>query len=94
VEDPSKGIAKLSWTVAESPGSEQRVAQTTYMLGFERDVFVTTEPVPPDQSTFIWEQPSPGIIHYWWVLTRHADGWVPSEVESFEGATCAVDLMN
>src|SRR5688572_4989351 len=37
-----KAIAKLSWKVAKSPGSEQRVAITIFRDGFEKGTFEST----------------------------------------------------
>ena len=91
LEDPAKGVSRLSWAPAAKRGAEQRVALTTYVRGFDTGIFVTTEPLPPDRQSFVWERTGPGIIHYWWVLTLHTEGWVPSEVASFEGADCVAD---
>ena len=93
VEEPRKGIAKLSWTVATSPGSAQRVDVTIFRGGFERGEFETTGPLPPSQSSLVWDRLSGQAIHFWRVLTLHADGWVPSETSSFEGPTCAADFV-
>ena len=85
-EAPGKAIARLNWTLATSPGSEQRVDVTIY--SFEGDEFESTGQLPPDQSSLVWERLRGQAIHDWRVLTLHADGWVPSETGSFEGPTC------
>jgi hypothetical protein len=92
-DEPWKGIATLNWTVARNPGSEQRVAVTIYRDGFEKGKFDVSEPLPSDHSLLVWDRLSPGIIHFWMVLTRQVDGWVPSEQSSFEGPICAVDYV-
>ena len=91
-DDAVKGTARLSWTPSVDRGTEQRVALTTYVRGMETGAFVVTEPLSPDEQGYIWERTSPRITHYWWVLTLHAEGWVPSEVASFEGAICVSDF--
>lgn len=92
VDDPSQGIARLSWSVAASPGSEQRVAVTLFKDGFETGQFEITGALPPDQSSFDWTGLHGQAIHLWRVLTLHPEGWVPSETASFEAPTCAVDF--
>jgi hypothetical protein len=93
LEEPWKGIVRLSWAVARDRGSEQRVVVTIYRDGFETGKFDASEALPADQSLLVWERLSPGIIQFWMVLTRHGDGWVPSEQSSFEGPVCAVDYV-
>jgi hypothetical protein len=88
-----QGIAKLSWTVAKSPGSEQRVAITIVRDGFESGEFEMSGPLAPDQSSLVWEQLHGQAIHYWRVLTLHGDKWSASETASFEGPTCVADIQ-
>jgi hypothetical protein len=93
-DEPWKGVAQLNWTVSANRGSEQRVIVTVYRDGFETGRFDTSGSLSSDQSSLAWEQLSPGIIHFWIVLTRHEDGWVPSEQSSFEAPVCAVDFIS
>jgi hypothetical protein len=88
-----KGIAKLSWKIASNVGSAQRVDVTIYRDGFETGKFETIGPLPPGQSSLVWERLDPGIIHYYRVLTLHTQEWVPSETASFEGPTCVADFQ-
>jgi hypothetical protein len=87
----SQGMATLTWTRSKNRGIEQRVALTTYVRGFETGAYVVVGPLPPDQQEVVWEQTNPGITHFWLVLTLHTEGWIPSEVSSFEGAVCLSD---
>jgi hypothetical protein len=86
-----QGIARLDWKTGKTPGSEQRVDVTIFRDGFERGDFESTEPLPPDQSSLVWEQLRGQAIHHWRVRTLHPDGWVPSETASFEGPTCVTN---
>jgi hypothetical protein len=74
-----KAIAKLTWRVSNSPGSQQRIDITMYWDGFEKGHFETIGPHPPDQSFVELERLEPGINYYWRVLTLTPKGWVPSE---------------
>jgi hypothetical protein len=85
---PSKGMAALTWKVAEEPGIEQRVDFSMYRDGFERAAFETTGPVAPRQSSVQVDGLEPGINYYWRVLTRTSVGWVTSETARCEGLTC------
>jgi hypothetical protein len=87
-----KGIAQLSWKVAQPPGSAQRVEITIYRDGFKGGKFETSGLLPPEQSSLVWEKLEPGIIHYCRVVTLHAGGAVPSEIVSFEGPICIADF--
>jgi hypothetical protein len=86
-----KGIAKLSWTVPSSGG--QRVDVTIFRDGFEKGKFETSGPLPAGQTSLVWEGTDPGIIHYWRVVSLHADQSVSSEIASFEGATCVANQV-
>ncbi len=88
-----KGIAKLSWAVAPSSGSEQRVVMTIFRDGFIRGAFQTSGPLASQQAFLVWEGLEPGIIHFWRVLTLQAGGWVPSEITSFEAPTCVANMV-
>jgi hypothetical protein len=92
INEPWKGIAELTWVPAMDRGLEQRVVMTVYRDGFEKGVFDASEMLSVDQSDLEWERLSPGIIHFWRVLTRYEDGWVPSDDSSFEAPVCAVDF--
>jgi len=82
---PGKVIAKLSWTLANTPGSQQRVDLSMYWNGFETGNFETIGPLPPDQSVVESDELKSGIYYYWRVVTLTPEGWVPSET-----ANCAV----
>jgi hypothetical protein len=86
-----KGIAKLSWRAASIPGREQRIAVTIY--SFDSGQFETTGPLPSDQSSYVWDQLHGQAIHFWLVLNLHENGWLPSEIASFEGPTCVADFV-
>ena len=88
-EQPGEPVARLSWTPAEKRGSAQRVDVTIY--SFEEGQFDSSELLPPDQSSFAWEQIHGQAIHDWRVLTLHEEGWVPSLTAGFEGPTCIGD---
>jgi hypothetical protein len=89
-----KGVAKLSWKVAATPGIAQRVDVSIYRDGFETGKFETVGSLPPSQASLAWERLDPGIIHYYRVLTLHTHGWVASETASFEGPTCVADFQS
>jgi hypothetical protein len=88
-----KGIAKLSWKVAATPGIAQRVDVSIYRDGFATGNFETAGSLSPSQSSLEWQRLEPGIIHYYRVLTLHTHGWVGSEIASFEGPTCVADFQ-
>jgi hypothetical protein len=89
-EVPGKAIVKLSWKIASIPGSAQRVDVTIY--SFDEDKFDSSELLPPDQSSFVWDRLRGQAIHDWRVLTLHPEGWVSSETAGFEGPTCVGDF--
>ncbi len=93
VEEPRKGIAHLSWTVALNTGSEQRVEVTIFRDGFETGAFERSGPLPPNQSTLTWKELKGQAIHHWRVLTRISSGWVATETASFEGSTCVANFV-
>lgn len=88
-----KAIARLSWTVAANQGSEQRVAVTIYRDGFETGNYEISEPLPPYQSSLVWDRLKGQAIHLWRVLTLQDEGWVPSVTERFEGMSCVADFV-
>ena len=92
--NPRKSFAKLSWIVAENPGTEQRIALTIFKDGFHKGNFQVSEPLSPNHTSIAWDQISGQAIHQWIVLTKHKDGWVPSETASFEGPLCIADMVN
>jgi hypothetical protein len=92
LEDPSQGVAKLSWTVASTVGSEQRVDLTIY--GFEDGKFKSSESLPSDQASLVWDELSGRGIHFWRVLTLQPDGWKPSETATFEGPACVANFAD
>ena len=88
-----KGIAKLSWTVATKPSSEQRIVVTVFRDSFESGKFKISAPLPSDQSSLEWDKLEGQAIHFWKVLTLQPDGWVASETAEFEGPTCVTDFV-
>jgi hypothetical protein len=91
--DLRKAIADLRWRPAVQPGTEQQVEVTIYRDGFQRGAVERGPTLPPQQSTLRWERLSPGIIHYWRVLTRQPRGWTASVPASFEAPTCVADYQ-
>lgn len=85
---PGKGFADLKWTPAHQRGLEQKLQVTIYKEGFESGNFQVSEALTPDRASYRWSRPEGQAIHYWRVLTRHSDGWVPSETAKFEGPSC------
>jgi hypothetical protein len=88
-----KGIARLSWTVAANQGAEQQVAVTIYRDGFETGNFEISDPLPPYQSSLVWDRVKGQAIHLWRVLTLQDEGWMPSVTERFEGISCVADFV-
>ncbi len=88
-----KGVAQLRWTPAARPGREQRVAVTIFRDGFERNAVELSEPLSSTQSSLVWKPTQPGVIHFWRVLSLQANGWAPSAVANFQGATCVADFV-
>jgi hypothetical protein len=83
------GVAKLSWIPAS--GAEQRVELTIVRTGFDQGVFNTSPTLKAGAATFQWEPLQGQAFHFWRVSSLRGDQWVPSEVASFEGPTCAFD---
>jgi len=84
----------LAWTLAVPPGAEQLVALTTVRNGLDHGRYRLSKPLPPDRTEMVWEEDvEPGVVHYWRVLTRQADGWAPSETATFNGPTCVADYQ-
>ena len=89
--EPGRGLVRLTWRPAVEQGAEQRVIATIFRDGFERPAFEASGTLAPGRGSFEWYRLHGQAIHFWKVLTRHAGGWVPSEVARFEGPTCPVD---
>ena len=90
-DEPGKGFADLKWSPATQPGREQKIQVTIFRRGFEAGDFQTSEALAPERTTYRWTRPQGQAIHYWQVLTRHSDGWIPSETAKFEGPACVAD---
>ncbi len=90
--EPGKASAQLSWNCGPTCAEEHRVAVTIYPDGFDTGKFETSETIPPGQSSLVWNQLHGQAFHFWRVLTRRGDEWVPSETARFEGPTCATPL--
>ena len=89
--EPGRGVVRLAWRPASDEGAEQRVIATIFRDGFERPAFEASGTLAPGRGTFEWYRVHGQAIHFWKVLTRYAEGWVPSAVGRFEGPTCPVD---
>jgi hypothetical protein len=91
--DLRKPLAVLRWTPASTPGREQRVDVATRADGFAAGDFRSSAALGPSVNTLTWDRVDAGIIHYWRVVTVHADAQVPSEVADFKGAVCIADFQ-
>jgi hypothetical protein len=85
-------IVYLSWDLAAERGSAQRVDLATFIGGFEAGVFEMTV-LHPEEMSVVWDKVSSGVLHFWRVLTWHQDGWVTSEVATFNGLVCTPDMV-
>jgi len=47
--------------------------------------------ITPSQNALVWRPVRGQAIHFWRVVTLQPEGWVPSDVASFEGLTCVAD---
>jgi len=90
-ETHSKGFVKLTWKTAANIGVRQRVDITIFRGGFEHKNFESSELLPANQNSFTWDRLRGQAIHFVRILTKHKDGWVPSETISFEGPLCIMD---
>jgi len=88
-----RGLAQLSWTPADPPGEEQRVAVTIFKEGFETGAFEESKPLPPDQASFLLESVQGQAIHRWRVITVTATSDSPSDTVRFEGPVCVGDIV-
>ncbi len=89
--EAGRGVVRLSWRPAAEQAVEQRVIATIFRDGFERPAFEASGALDRGRVSFELYRLHGQAIHFWKVLTRHADGWVASEVARFEGPTCPVD---
>lgn len=87
-DELGKGFVDLKWTPATQRGQEQKLQVTIYREGFETGNFQTSEALSPGRPSYRWSRVEGQAIHYWRVLTRHSDGWIPSETAKFEGPSC------
>ncbi len=92
--DLRQPIATLSWSVAQMPGTAQRVDVTTSPEGFEEGQFQSSERLLADMSRIVWEDLDAGIIYYWRVLTLQQGGWVASRTASFQAPICVADFVS
>ena len=89
-DEPGQGFVDLKWTPAVDRGQEQRLQVTIYREDFESGNFQLSEALSPDRVSYQW-RPMGQARHYWRVLTRHSDGWIPSETARFAGPPCVAD---
>jgi hypothetical protein len=89
--EPRTETLKLRWALADKPGSAQRIAITIYSELFDDGRYESSPLLLADQTSFDWDGVAPGAVHFWRVLTRHPDGWVPSETARFTPGACIGD---
>lgn len=89
-EEPGRAVVRLSWQPAGNHGTAQRVIATIFRNGFERRAFEASGALAGRRRVFDWYRVHGQAIHFWRVLTRRANGWVPSAIGQFEGPTCPV----
>jgi len=87
--DHGRPVAVLTWDLAETRGSQQRIALTTREEGFEEASYQLSDPLPADATTYTWKTIAGQDVHYWRVLTLQPEGWVASATSTFEGRRCA-----
>ena len=87
-------IVELRWALAHQPGSAQRIDVTIFSELFDDGRYESSPVLDADQSSFQWLGVSPGAVHFWRVLTRHADGWIPSETARFTPGACIGDYAS
>ena len=66
----NKGQALLECKLADEPGSQQLVQATIFREGFETGQIISSDPLPPDQTTLRFTQVAGQALHRWRVLTR------------------------
>ena len=87
--EPGRGFVDLAW-VSGGPG-ETRIDFTMFFRGLITGDFVSTPPLPGEQTEYRVYDPEPGIRYEWRVLTELDQVWLASEVGVFQTATCVVD---
>ncbi len=89
-DDAASGdsTARLAWSAAQSAGEQQRVAVTVVRDGFEREDTELSEPLAAEATKFMWKPKRLRTPHFWRVLTRHGETWVPSQTARFSPARC------
>jgi hypothetical protein len=87
-------IVELRWALADQPGSAQRIDVTIFSELFADGRYESSPLLVADQSSFQWVRVSPGAVHFWRVLTLHADGWIPSETARFTPGACIGDYVS
>lgn len=91
--EPRAETLVLRWAIADQPGSAQRIDITIYSEAFDDGRFESSPLLAGNQTSFDWDGVSPGAVHFWRVLTLHADGWVPSEKARFTPGACIGDYV-
>jgi len=84
-------VARLRWHPADDRGSAQRVVVSIFFGGLDQGRLEASGPLVPARDAFVWYRVHGRAVHYWRVLTRHADGWHASETVTFTGPTCISD---
>jgi hypothetical protein len=89
--EPRTETLELHWALADRLGSAQRIDITIYSELFDDRRYESSPLLGADEKSFDWDGVSPGAVHFWRVLTRQADGWVPSETARFTPGACIGD---
>ena len=88
-----KSLAQLNWRPAENPGDEQRVDVTIFKDGFETGRFESSKTLPPDLSSYLFQDVQGQALHRWRVVTMTGSDMVFSETARFEGVVCVGDVI-
>ncbi len=92
--EPRTETLELQWVLAKQPGTAQRIDVTIYSELFDDGRYDSSPLLSADQTSFAWDGVSPGAVHFWRVLTLHADGWAPSETARFTPGACIGDYVS
>ncbi|WP_455210864.1 hypothetical protein [Kaarinaea lacus] len=88
-----KSIAQLSWRPAENAGDEQRIDVTIFKDGFETGRFESSKALPPDITSYQFDDVKGQALHRWRVVTRTGNDVFFSETARFEGVVCVGDVV-
>jgi hypothetical protein len=85
--------AHLVWATSATAGEQQRVAVAHRQDGFDRNDFELSDLLPPTATAVDWRSIRGRSSHYWRVLTRFGDEWVPSATARFSPPPCKQDVI-